>query len=184
MVRDIFSMADKKIWVAGHNGMVGSAILRRLKTESCSVVTVGREELDLRDQSEVQSWMGDNKVNVVILAAAKVGGIFANSNYPAEFIYDNIAIQNNVINGSYHAGVEKLVFLGSSCIYPKFSEQPIKEHYLMQGALEETNQWYAIAKIAGIKLCQSYRRQYNCDYISKQQTYTGQAIILMSTTLT
>ena len=170
MVRDIFSMADKKIWVAGHNGMVGSAILRRLKTESCSVVTVGREELDLRDQSEVQSWMGDNKVNVVILAAAKVGGIFANSNYPAEFIYDNIAIQNNVINGSYHAGVEKLVFLGSSCIYPKFSEQPIKEHYLMQGALEETNQWYAIAKIAGIKLCQAYRRQYNCDYISLQPT--------------
>ena len=170
MVRDIFSMADKKIWVAGHNGMVGSAILRRLKTESCSVVTVGREELDLRDQSEVQSWMGDNKVDVVILAAAKVGGISANSNYPAEFIYDNIAIQNNVINGSYHAGVEKLVFLGSSCIYPKFSEQPIKEHYLLQGALEETNQWYAIAKIAGIKLCQAYRRQYNCDYISLQPT--------------
>ena len=170
MVRDIFSMADKKIWVAGHNGMVGSAILRRLKTESCSVVTVGREELDLRDQSEVQSWMGDNKVDVVILAAAKVGGISANSNYPAEFIYDNIAIQNNVINGSYLAGVKKLVFLGSSCIYPKFSEQPIKEHYLLQGALEETNQWYAIAKIAGIKLCQAYRRQYNCDYISLQPT--------------
>jgi GDP-L-fucose synthase len=170
MARDIFSVVDKKIWVAGHNGMVGSAILRRLKTENCSVVTVSREELDLRDQSEVQSWIGDNKIDVVVLAAAKVGGIFANSKYPAEFIYDNIAIQSNVINGSYLGGVEKLVFLGSSCIYPKFSEQPIKEHYLLRGALEETNQWYAIAKIAGIKLCQAYRQQYNCDYISLQPT--------------
>ena len=170
MVRDIFSLANKKIWVAGHNGMVGSAILRRLKTENCSLVTASRDELDLRDQSHVNSWISDNKIDVVILAAAKVGGIFANSKYPAEFLYDNLAIQNNVINGSYLAGVEKLVFLGSSCIYPKFSEQPIKEHYLLQGALEETNQWYAIAKIAGVKLCQAYRQQYNCDYISLQPT--------------
>ena len=170
MVNDIFSVKDKKIWVAGHNGMVGSSILRRFKTESCRAVTVSRDELDLRDQSKVYSWIGDNNIDVVILAAAKVGGILANSKYPADFLYDNMAIQNNVINGSHLAGVKKLVFLGSSCIYPKLSKQPIKEQYLLQGALEETNQWYAIAKIAGIKLCQAYRRQYNCDYISLQPT--------------
>ena len=133
MVRDIFSMADKKIWVAGHNGMVGSAILRRLKTESCR--SHGREELDLRDQSEVQSWMGDNKVNVVILAAAKVEE-FCQFIILQSLLADNIAIQNNVLNGSYHAGVEKLVFL-VLVVYIQCSEQPIKEHYLMQ-ATEET----------------------------------------------
>lgn len=170
MVNDIFSVTDKKVWVAGHNGMVGSSILRRVKTERCRAVTVSREELDLRDQRKVYSWIADNKIDIVILAAAKVGGIFANVKYPAEFLYDNIEIQNNVINGSYLAGVKKLVFLGSSCIYPRLAWQPIKEECLLQGALEETNQWYAIAKIAGIKLCQAYRRQYNCDYISLQPT--------------
>jgi len=156
----------KKIWVAGHRGMVGSAIVRRFASEDVEILTVERAELDLRDQAAVRAWMAVAKPDAIILAAAKVGGIYANDTYPAEFLIDNLAIELNVIQASHLAGIDRLVFLGSSCIYPKFAAQPIHEDALLTGPLEPTNEWYAIAKIAGIKMCQAYRRQYGRRYIS------------------
>lgn len=153
-----------KIFVAGHNGMVGSAIFRRLISVGDEVVTAEREELDLTNQSQVVEFFRKNKIDQVYLAAAKVGGIFANSTYPADFIYQNLMIQSNVINSAYRSGVIKLMFLGSSCIYPKFAPQPINENGLLNGLLEPTNEPYAIAKIAGIKMCESYNVQYGTDY--------------------
>jgi GDP-L-fucose synthase len=157
---------QERIWVAGHRGMVGSAITRLLESQGRKVISVDRSILDLRRQPEVEFWLRANQPTAIIFAAAKVGGILANSSYPADFIYDNLTIQTNVIHGAHKAGVERLVFLGSSCIYPKFAPQPIVESALMTGALEPTNEWYAIAKIAGIMTCQAYRRQHGRRYVS------------------
>lgn len=165
-----YSLTGKRIFVAGHRGMVGSAISRRLEDENCTVLTAGRAELDLMDQAAVRAWFAREKPDAVFLAAAKVGGILANDSFPADFLYDNLMIEANVIEASFRSGVGKLMFLGSSCIYPKFAEQPIREDSLLTGALEPTNEWYAVAKIAGIKLCQAYRRQHGCDYISAMPT--------------
>jgi GDP-L-fucose synthase len=159
-----------KIFVAGHKGLVGSALVRRLQADGIEPLTAGRDELDLRDGRAVAAWFAAQRPEVVFLAAAKVGGIHANNSYPAEFLFDNLCIQNAVIDAAYRSGVRKLVFLGSSCIYPKFAPQPMKEEHLLTGALEPTNEWYAIAKIAGIKLCQAYRRQYGFDAISLMPT--------------
>ena len=166
----MFELNSKRVWVAGHRGMVGSALVRRLDAEKCSVLTVGRDKVDMRRQAEVESWMAATKPQVVFLAAAKVGGIHANNIYPAEFLYENLMIEANIIHAAYKVGVEKLVFLGSTCIYPKMAPQPIAEDSLLTGPLEPTNEWYAIAKIAGLKLCQAYRRQYACDFIAAQPT--------------
>jgi GDP-L-fucose synthase len=158
---------NSKIYVAGHNGMVGSAIWRSLLNRGyTNLVGVRHSSMDLTNQLEVNKFFQTTKPEYVIMAAAKVGGIVANSTYPAEFIYNNLQIQNNLINASYQHGITKLLFLGSSCIYPKFAEQPIKEEYLLTGELESTNQWYALAKIAGIRTCQAYRKQYGCNFIS------------------
>ncbi|ACK49064.1 NAD-dependent epimerase/dehydratase [Methylocella silvestris BL2] len=157
---------NRRIWVAGHRGMVGSAIVRRLAGDPVEILTTSRAELDLRDQAAVRAWVAKEQPDVIILAAAKVGGILANDTYPADFLVDNIVIEANVIEAAHRAGVERLVFLGSSCIYPKFAPQPIKEESLLTGPLEPTNEWYAIAKIAGIKMCQAYRRQHGRNYIS------------------
>jgi GDP-L-fucose synthase len=165
-----FSLTGKRVWVAGHRGMAGSAVARRLAEENCQILTVTRSEVDLRRQDQVEAWMAKNRPQVVVLAAAKVGGILANSMYPAEFLYDNLAIETNIIHSAYLTGVEKLLFLGSSCIYPKLCPQPMAEDALLSGPLEPTNEWYSIAKIAGIKLCQAYRRQYGCDFISAMPT--------------
>ncbi|QCO07149.1 GDP-L-fucose synthase [Azospirillum argentinense] len=165
-----FSLEGKRVWVAGHRGMAGSAIVRRLEREGCEVLTVGREALELRRQAEVEEWMAAARPDAVFLAAATVGGIHANSTRPAEFLYDNLAIETNIIHAAWRTGVRKLVFLGSSCIYPRLTEQPMREDALLTGALEPTNEWYAIAKIAGIKLCQAYRRQYGCDFVSAMPT--------------
>jgi GDP-L-fucose synthase len=156
----------RRIWVAGHRGMVGSAIMRRLVGEDAEILTVDRRDVDLREQDAVRQWVARAKPDVIILAAAKVGGILANDSYPADFLFDNLVIETNVIQAAHLADVEQLVFLGSSCIYPKFAPQPIKEDALLTGPLEPTNEWYAVAKIAGIKLCQAYRRQYGRRYIS------------------
>ena len=161
-----FSLAGKRVWVAGHRGMVGSALVRRLSSEDCEVLTVGREKVDLRRQAEVETWMDETRPEVVIVAAATVGGIAANNQYPADFLYDNLAIEANVIHSAYKTQVSKLLFIASSCIYPRLAPQPIQEQSLLTGPLEPTNQWYAVAKIAAIKLCQAYRRQYRCDFIS------------------
>lgn len=162
---------DSKIYVAGHNGLVGSAILRKLKVEGYTkLITRTRQELDLRNQVEVDQFFTNHELEYIFLAAAKVGGIVANNTYPAQYLYENLQIQNNVIHNSFKHGVKKLLFLGSSCVYPKFSELPIKENSLLTGPLEETNEAYAIAKIAGIKLCQAYRKQYGCDFISVMPT--------------
>ncbi|MCW8951573.1 MAG: GDP-L-fucose synthase [Rhodospirillales bacterium] len=161
-------MKGKRVWVAGHRGMVGSAIVRRLESADCTILTAGRETVDLCRQDAVERWMSDNKPDVVFLAAAHVGGIYANDTRPAEFIHDNLVIETNVIHGAWKAGVEKLLFLGSACIYPRMAEQPMKEEALLTGPLEPTNEWYAVAKIAGIKMCQAYRKQYGCDFISAQ----------------
>ena len=158
--------AKRRIWVAGHRGMVGSAIIRRLAREDVELLTVNRSEVDLGEPEAVRTWVARAKPDVIILAAAKVGGIFANDTYPADFLFDNLAIELNVIQAAHLANVERLVFLGSSCIYPKFAPQPIKEDALLTGPLEPTNEWYAIAKIAGIKMCQALRRQYGRSYIS------------------
>ena len=166
----LFSLEGKRVWVAGHRGMAGSALVRRLEREPCELLTVGRDRVDLRRQGEVEDWLGEVKPDVVFIAAATVGGILANSTRPAEFLYDNLAIETNIIHGAYRVGVKKLVFLGSSCIYPRLAEQPMREDSLLTGALEPTNEWYAVAKIAGIKLCQAYRRQYGCDFISAMPT--------------
>lgn len=161
----------KRVFVAGHQGMVGSAIVRALeKAGDAEIITRTRSELDLLDQAAVFRFFNQNAVDEVYLAAAKVGGIWANNTYPAEFIYQNLIIEANIIHGAFEAGVRKLLFLGSSCIYPKLAEQPIAESSLLQGALEPTNEPYAIAKIAGIKLCESYNRQYGTDYRSVMPT--------------
>jgi len=165
-----YTLSGKRIWVVGHRGMVGSALVRQLEKENCTVLAVSRDKLDLRDGNGVAAWMKANAPQAVILAAAKVGGIVANDSYPADFLFDNLAIENAVIHGAYQTGVEKLLFLGSSCIYPKFASQPITEDALLTGPLEPTNEWYAIAKIAGIKLCQAYRRQHGSDFISAMPT--------------
>jgi GDP-L-fucose synthase len=165
-----FGLQGKRVWVAGHNGMVGSAIVRRLAQEGCETLTVPRKQVDLRDQAATVAWMAREKPDAVFLAAAKVGGILANDRQPADFIADNLAIETNVITAAAKEGVEKLLFLGSSCVYPKFAEQPIQEESLLTGALEPTNEWYAIAKIAGIKLCQAYRKQHGAKFISCMPT--------------
>lgn len=165
-----YDLAGKRVYVAGHRGMVGSAIVRRLASEGCEILTASRVEVDLSRQSDVEAWMGKNRPDAVFLAAAKVGGILANDTYPADFLYQNMIIAANVIHSAHEVGVEKLLFLGSSCIYPKFAEQPIREESLLTGALEPTNEWYAIAKIAGVKLCQAYRRQHGDDFISAMPT--------------
>lgn len=165
-----YDLRGKRVFVAGHRGMVGSAIVRRLAREECTIITATRAELDLKDQAAVRDWFAAERPDAVFLAAAKVGGILANDSYPADFLYDNLMIEANVIEAAHRTAVEKLLFLGSSCIYPKFTAQPITEEALLTGALEPTNEWYAVAKIAGIKLAQAYRRQHGCDFISAMPT--------------
>ena len=166
----IFSLTGKKIYVAGHNGMVGSAIIRRLKQIDCDCLTVNSSDLDLMKINDVDNWFKENKPDVVFMAAAKVGGIHANNSYPVDFLYENIAIQNSLILNSHKYKVKKLMFLGSSCIYPVSAKQPLMESSLLTGSLEKTNESYAIAKITGIKLCQAYRKQYGADFISVMPT--------------
>jgi GDP-L-fucose synthase len=165
-----YDLKGKKVYVAGHRGMVGSAIVRRLASEGCEILTASRADADLTRQVEVEAWMDKNRPDAVFLAAAKVGGILANDTYPADFLYENMILEANIIHAAHKVGVEKLLFLGSSCIYPKFADQPITEDALLTGSLEPTNEWYAIAKIAGIKLCQAYRKQHGHDYISAMPT--------------
>ena len=162
----IFNIENKSIFVAGHNGMVGSATVNELKKKSNELLCLDRKILDLQNEEKVLQWFQHNKPQIVIIAAAKVGGIYANNTYPVDFIENNLRIQNNLIRASHITGVEKLVFLGSSCIYPKYSQQPIKEEYILSGLLEPTNEAYAIAKLAGIKLCEAYSKQYDCNFIS------------------
>lgn len=164
--RKAYTLAGKRVFVAGHKGMVGGAIARRLASEQCDVLTADRRTLDLTRQADVEAWFQREKPQAVFLAAARVGGIRANATYPVDFLADNLAIQNNVITAAHASGVEKLLFLGSSCIYPKLAPQPIPETALLTGPLEPSNEWYAIAKITGIKLAQAYRRQYGADFIS------------------
>lgn len=166
----LFALEGKRIWVAGHRGMVGSALARRLAKEDCEVLTASRNDVDLRDQQATRRWLSDQKPDVVIIAAARVGGIAANSASPVAFLYDNLMIEANVIEGAARTGVEKLLFLGSTCIYPRDAAQPIDEEALLSGPLEKTNEWYAIAKIAGIKLCQAYRQEQGLDFISALPT--------------
>ena len=163
-----YALAGKRVWVNGHRGMVGIALVRRLQSEDCEILTATSKELDLRRQADVEAWMEEYKPDAVFLCAATVGGILANDTRPAEFIYDNLAIEANVIHGAWKSGVGKLLFMGSACIYPRDAEQPMKEECLLTGPLEPTNEWYAIAKIIGIKLCQAYRKQYGADFISAQ----------------
>ena len=165
-----FSLRGKRVWVAGHRGMVGSALVRALSEQACEILTAGREELDLSRQAETEAWVARHRPDAVFVAAAKVGGILANDTYPVDFLHDNLAIATNVMAAAHAAGVRKLLYLGSSCVYPKFAPQPIPEDALLTGPLEPTNEWYAIAKIAGIRLAQAYRRQYGHDYISAMPT--------------
>lgn len=170
MTEPLYRFEGKRVWVAGHRGMVGAALCRRLATENCELVTATRAELDLRRQQDVEDWMAEVKPHAVFVAAATVGGILANDSRPGEFVYDNLMIEANVMHTARSAGVEKLLFLGSSCIYPRLAPQPMAEDALLTGPLEPTNQWYAAAKIAGIKLAQGYRRQYSCDFIAAMPT--------------
>lgn len=163
-------LSGKRIYVAGHRGMVGSAVVRRLASENCTVLVADRRDLDLTKEEPTFRWLEANRPDVVIHAAAKVGGIAANSNLPVDFLCDNLALELNVIRASHAVGVQRLLFLGSSCIYPKLAKQPISEDELLTGPLEPTNEWYAIAKIAGLKMCQAYRRQYGDDFISAMPT--------------
>ncbi len=165
-----YDLTGKRIWVAGHRGMVGAAVVRRLAREDCEVITAGRETVDLIDQAAVRSWMMETRPDAVVMAAAKVGGIKANSDFPVDFLYQNLMIEANISQAAHEADVSRFLFLGSSCIYPKFAPQPIKEDSLLTGALEPTNEWYAIAKITGIKLAQAYRTQYGRDWISAMPT--------------
>jgi GDP-L-fucose synthase len=166
-----YSLAGKSIWVTGHRGMVGSALVRALaKRTDCRVLMAPRQEVDLKDLPAVRRWMGINRPHVIIVAAAKVGGILANDTYPADFLYDNLAISANLIHSAFEFSAEKLLYLGSSCIYPRLAEQPIVEEALLTGPLEPTNQWYAIAKIAGIRLCQAYRKQHGRNFIAGMPT--------------
>ena len=166
----MYDLAGKRVWVAGHRGMVGRAVARRLAPTRAVVITAGRDRLDLRRQAEVEAWLAAIRPDAIIMAAAIVGGIEANRTRPAEFLYDNLAIAANVIHGAANAGVERLMFLGSSCFYPREAEQPVSESSLLTGPLEPTNEWYAVAKIAGAKLCQAYRRQHGKDYIAAVPT--------------
>ena len=161
-----YDLKGKRVWVAGLRGMVGSAIARRLDAEQCEIITVGRDAVDLTRQDDVNNWLNAQKPDAVFIAAATVGGIQVNNTRPAEFLYDNLVIETNIIHAAKTIGVEKLMFLGSACIYPRLADQPMAEDALLTGPLEPTNEWYAIAKIAGIKLCDAYRRQYGCDFIS------------------
>ncbi len=163
-------LAGKRIWVAGHRGMVGSALVRRLASEPCEILTADRSVLDLTRQAEVEAWVADARPDIVVLAAARVGGIAANAARPLDFLLDNLVIETNVLSAADKAGVDRLLFLGSSCIYPKLAPQPIREDALLTGPLEPTNEWYAVAKIAGIKLAQAYRAQKGRDYISAMPT--------------
>ena len=165
-----YELKGKRVWVAGHSGMAGSAIVRRLGAEQCEVLTVGRAQVDLRRQESVEKWVAEQRPHAVFVAAGTVGGIVANDSRPADFIYDNLAIEANVIHSAWKSGVEKLLFLSSSCVYPRLAPQPMAEEALLTGPLEPTNQWYAVAKIAGMKLCQAYRRQHGCDFISAMPT--------------
>jgi len=166
----MYSLEGKRVFVAGHRGMVGSALMRRLAQEECRLLTAAREALDLRDQAAVDRWFDEHRPQAVFLAAARVGGIQANATRPGEFLYDNLAIAANVVEAARRSQVEKLLFLGSSCIYPRLAPQPMPENCLLTGALEPSNEAYAIAKIAGLKLCQAYRRQYGCDFVSVMPT--------------
>lgn len=170
MPAEAYALAGKRIFVAGHRGMVGSAIVRRLESENCEILTAARSELDLTRQDQVENWFSEHRPQAVFLAAAKVGGILANDTYPADFLYENLIMEANVIRAAHDHGVEKLLFLGSSCIYPKLADQPMSEDALLTGPLESTNEWYAIAKISGIKLCQAYRMQFGDDFISAMPT--------------
>ena len=165
-----FDLTGQRVWVAGHRGMVGAAVVRRLAAEPCAVLTADRAALDLTRQADVEAWITANRPDAIVLAAAKVDGILANDTRPAEFIHDNLVMETSIIHAAHQAGVKKLLFLGSSCVYPKLCPQPIKEEYLLTGPLEPTNEWYAVAKIAGLKLVQAYRRQYGCDFISCMPT--------------
>ena len=165
-----FDLRGKRVFVAGHRGMIGSAIVRRLASEDCEILTVSRSELDLLDQAGVRRWMAEHRPDAVVMAAAKVGGILANDRLPVDFLHENLVVQTNVMESAFRSEVGKLLFLGSSCIYPKLAPQPIPEDALLTGPLEPTNEWYAVAKIAGLKLCQAYRRQYGVDYISAMPT--------------
>jgi GDP-L-fucose synthase len=170
VARPLFDLQGKRIFVAGHKGMAGSAIVRRLASENCKILTVDRQNLDLTRQLDTERWLEQNAPDVVFLAAGHVGVIYANDTYPADFITDNLAIALNVIHGSFQTGVKKLLALGSSCIYPKLAPQPMSENALLTGPLEPTNQWYAVAKIAAIKLCEAYRTQHGADFISAMPT--------------
>ncbi len=161
-----FSLAGKRVWVAGHAGMVGQALLRRLAREDCVLLTVARAELDLRDQRATRDWVEAQQPDAIFIAAATVGGILANDTRPAEFLYDNLAIAANVIHAAAETKIGKLMFIGAACIYPRLAPQPISEDALLQGAPEPTNEWYTVAKIAGTKLCQAFRKQHGCDFIS------------------
>jgi len=165
-----FDLTNERVFVAGHNGMAGSAIVRRLQQEHCQILTIDHRELDLSRQAATERYITSARPDVVIIAAGRVGGIIANDTYPVEFLADNLAIELNLIRASHAVQVKKLLFLGSTCIYPKFAKQPMSEDQLLTGELESTNQWYAIAKIAGIKLCEAYRRQYGSDFISVMPT--------------
>ena len=165
-----YNLSGKKVWVAGHRGMVGSAVCRQLENEDCNIIKAGRDEVNLVNQAEVNHWMNSVKPDAIVLAAAKVGGIQANNNFPVDFLYENLMIEANIIHAAHLNKVERMLFLGSSCIYPRLADQPIKEDSLLTGALEPTNEWYAIAKITGIKLIQAYRKQYGYDWISAMPT--------------
>lgn len=165
-----WDLTGKRVWVAGHRGMVGGAVVRRLQSEGCDVITAGRDVVDLVDQKAVREWMLATRPDAIVLAAAKVGGIKANNDFPVDFLYQNLMIEANILQSAHEADVERVLFLGSSCIYPKFAPQPIPEDALLTGALEPTNEWYAIAKITGIKLVQAYRTQYGRDWISAMPT--------------
>jgi GDP-L-fucose synthase len=165
-----YELRGKRVFVAGHRGMVGAAVARRLASEDCEVLTVPREAVDLRDRSAVDDWFTTHRPQAVFMAAATVGGIYANDTRPGDFLFDNLAIATNVIDAARRAAVEKLMFFGSTCIYPRLAPQPMSEDVLLTGPLEPTNEWYAIAKIAGLKLCEAYRRQHGCDFVSVMPT--------------
>lgn len=167
---EVFSLAGKRIWVAGHLGMVGSAVVRRFARENVEVITADRARLDLMRQAAVEQWLAEVRPDAIVVAASKVGGILANESFPADFLYENLAIETNIISSAHRADVNRLLFLGSSCIYPRDAPQPILETALLTGPLESTNEGYALAKIAGIKLCQAFRRQYGRDYVSAMPT--------------
>ena len=165
-----FELRGKRVFVAGHRGMVGSALVRRLAGEDCEVLTVPRQSVDLRDQSAVNAWFAQHRPQTVFMAAATVGGIYANDTRPGDFLFDNLAIATNVTDAAYRSDVEKLMFFGSTCIYPRLAPQPMPEDALLTGPLEPTNEWYAVAKIAGLKLCEAYRRQHGRDFVSVMPT--------------